>query len=274
MSSSPNLGITLLSSSQSSKYVTVNDAIDLLDEALCGRLAIAMTDADYTFASSDALGNMVFVFTGTLTAGRNVIVPTNKKLYVVSNQTTGGFSLTVKTSGGTGIALSTTDYVLLYCDGTNVIALNVSGGASSSLAGDSDVTISGTADGQVLTYISGSSKWENVAPPFSVSLPIQGVGVNGEKWFVPITTAVKFPSGAANSVAKAATAATGSTTYTFKKNGTSFATVAWSASGTTGTWTQASDATFAAGDMLEIDGPATADATLADIGITLAGVRT
>jgi hypothetical protein len=75
------------------------------------------------------------------------------------------------------------------------------------------------------------------------------------------------------SVASAGTAATGSTTFDLQKGTTSFGTVVFSAAGTTGTFTSASGATFAAGDVLRIVAPATADATLADISISLMGTR-
>lgn len=88
------------------------------------------------------------------------------------------------------------------------------------------------------------------------------------RWQAP--RAVTVPSGATNSQASAGTAATGSTTFTIKKNGTSVGTIAWSASGTAGTFTVSSTVSLAAGDVLTITGPATADATLADIAITLA----
>ena len=111
--------------------------------------------------------------------------------------------------------------------------------------------------------------------PIAVGVFIPGVGSNAQVClYLALTVGVKFPAGAANSYAKASVAATGSTTYTFKKNGGAFATVAFAGAGTTGTWTQASDSTFAAGDILEVDGPATADATLANIGFTLYGART
>jgi hypothetical protein len=42
----------------------------------------------------------------------------------------------------------------------------------------------------------------------------------------------------------------------------------------TGSFTMASSATFAAGDLLTITAPATADATLEDISITFVGSRT
>ena len=71
--------------------------------------------------------------------------------------------------------------------------------------------------------------------------------------------------------AGADTAATASTTFTLYKNGTSVGTVAFAASGTVGTFSIASSFTLAAGDVFEIKGPATADATLANVNIILAG---
>jgi hypothetical protein len=239
--SSNNLAIPLLVDSQSSKYVTVNDAINALDDAICQKLGVTMADADYTFGSSDALGNYVFIMSGALTAGRNVIVPNNEKPYIFENLTTGGHPITVKTSAGTGISIANgSGYALVYCDGTNVVAV----GAAS------------------------------VGGPFDVAVFAPGVGTNAQKLArIPLARAVTFPAGAANSEAKASANATASTTFTFLKNGSSFATVNFATGAASGTWTQASDAVFAAGDVLEIDGPGTADATLADVGITLSGTR-
>lgn len=71
--------------------------------------------------------------------------------------------------------------------------------------------------------------------------------------------------------AVAGTAATGSTTFTLKKNGSSVGTFTFAASGTEATVTISSPVTFAAGDTREIVGPATSDATLANISITIGG---
>lgn len=103
---------------------------------------------------------------------------------------------------------------------------------------------------------------------------IPGAGTNSQVvLYTALTDPTTFPASATYSQAVAKTAATGTTTYTFKKNGSAFATAVWSASGTVAAWTQASDATFAAGDILELDGPATADATLSNIGFALRGYR-
>jgi hypothetical protein len=118
------------------------------------------------------------------------------------------------------------------------------------------------------------SVWSTLPSPFDISTFAAGVGTNNQVLLrVAVARAVTFPAGASLAQAVASATATGSTTFTLKKNGSSFATVNFAASASSGIWTQASDATFAAGDVLEIDGPATADATLADVGITLAGVR-
>jgi len=110
--------------------------------------------------------------------------------------------------------------------------------------------------------------------PYDIMVTAPGLGTNTQVLArFKLARAVTFPAGAALSLAVASAAATGSTTFTLKKNGTAFATVNYAASAAVGTWTQAADAVFAAGDLLEIDGPAVADATLADVGITLAGTR-
>lgn len=130
------------------------------------------------------------------------------------------------------------------------------------------------AGGEAVEVNSGGTAVVFNTKPFDVAVFAPGVGANNQRLMrIALARAVKFPASAALSQAVASANATGSTTFTLKKNGTSFATVNFAASASTGTWTQASDATFAAGDVLEIDGPATADATLADVGITLAGTR-
>lgn len=65
-------------------------------------------------------GNGILVFTGLLAADISVLVPATSKSWIVSNQTTGAFKLTVKTAAGTGVAVAQGRNAELYCDGTNV----------------------------------------------------------------------------------------------------------------------------------------------------------
>ena len=108
----------------------VNDQITtLVDQSVSGTVSLtSMTNANYTLtngngnAANEARYMSLLVPSSlTLTAARNITVPSTSKMYIVKNATTGGFSVTVKTSAGTGIEVPNGATMLLYCDGTNVI---------------------------------------------------------------------------------------------------------------------------------------------------------
>lgn len=75
---------------------------------------------DYTLTGVE-LNRIAYEFTGVLSGNRNIIVPAAVQQYWVDNQTTGAFSLTVKTLAGTGIAVPQGSRTILYCDGTDVL---------------------------------------------------------------------------------------------------------------------------------------------------------
>ena len=73
----------------------------LIEQAISGYVTQAITDgADTTITipngASGVARNMFIECTGALTANRNLLVPTNKKLYFIYNNTTGGYNVTVK----------------------------------------------------------------------------------------------------------------------------------------------------------------------------------
>lgn len=75
---------------------------------------------NYTLAGAE-LNRIAYNFTGTLTGNRNIIVPTTIQQYWVTNATAGAYTLTVKTSAGTGILVPQGEALILYCDGTDVV---------------------------------------------------------------------------------------------------------------------------------------------------------
>ena len=85
-----------------------------------GRLALAMTDANTTLSTAQAV-NDILEFTGTLTAQRNIVVPLAAKQYTVFNNTTGGFGLQFIPPSGTGIVVAAGMRAIIYADGTNVV---------------------------------------------------------------------------------------------------------------------------------------------------------
>ncbi len=118
----PNLLISLIAASQNAKETTANTALVDLDEALCGTDYVLMTDADYTPTQSLALTTMMFVFEGTLSADRHIILPANSKPWIIVNKTVGSpssYNLLIKTGSGAVIATIPNDGNghLVMCDG-------------------------------------------------------------------------------------------------------------------------------------------------------------
>ena len=89
-----------------------------------GRASLTtMTDANYTLAATEQRGILEVPSTLTLTAPRNVVVPTKDGYeFVAANLSVGGQAVTFKTSGGAGVAVAAGKRQLVYCDGTNVVA--------------------------------------------------------------------------------------------------------------------------------------------------------
>ncbi len=77
---------------------------------------------DYTLSVAE-LNKTAYVFTGTLTGDRDVIVPTTVQQYWVSNQTSGAYTLGMRTAGqaSPGVTVASGARAILYCDGTDVV---------------------------------------------------------------------------------------------------------------------------------------------------------
>ena len=82
---------------------------------------------NYTLSVAE-LNKTAYVFTGTLTGDRDVIVPTTVQQYWVSNQTSGAYQFGVRTAGqaSPGITLAQGARAIFYCDGTNVVDADTS----------------------------------------------------------------------------------------------------------------------------------------------------
>lgn len=77
---------------------------------------------DYALSGAE-LNRVGYRFTGVLTGTRNIIVPGSTDEYWVDNQTTGAFSLFVKTVAQVpGVEVLQNNRNILYCDGANVLA--------------------------------------------------------------------------------------------------------------------------------------------------------
>jgi len=76
--------------------------------------------ADVTPTSTIARANFLNL-TGVLTGNLSLILPAWGKAWQVLNNTTGAFTVTVKTAAGTGVVISQGYGAVVYSDGTNIV---------------------------------------------------------------------------------------------------------------------------------------------------------
>ena len=132
---SSNLKIELMGTGENSGTwggITNTNLGTALEQAVIGygnpdylsdtNLTITITNSNASQAARCLVLNVTSAF-GSLTATRELIVPTTQKQYIVQNNTTGGQSITVKTSAGTGITVPAGRKAHLYVDGTNVVQM-------------------------------------------------------------------------------------------------------------------------------------------------------
>ena len=85
-----------------------------------GSQAITVTTADVTVTQLQS-AYPVLIISGALTAARSLIMPAIVGEWIVQNNTTGAFNLTVKTASGTGVVATQSQSTFLYGDGTNIL---------------------------------------------------------------------------------------------------------------------------------------------------------
>lgn len=83
-------------------------------------LTLTLTNTNATQVARNFVLNVVSSL--SLTATRNLIVPTIEKPYVIENNTTGAQSIVVKTAAGTGVTIPNGKRAFVYVNGTNVVS--------------------------------------------------------------------------------------------------------------------------------------------------------
>ncbi|MGB5950246.1 MAG: hypothetical protein WBG82_13070 [Parvibaculum sp.] len=407
---------------RSAQEVTINDAVDALDNAMNRALSLAMADANQALSVDQTNRNGLIVLTGTLTASRTLTLPANHRRLAIRNATSGGQDVRARHAGvGAEVAIVPGATVLVQGNGSDLYGV---GGGAGALGDLTDVSIAGAANGDVLQFDGalwgaagvgifnrallpfrgalarktidqsvaastwtaiqfdtvgydtdafhavgantrltvpvgvtkvaltanirfegGSANWTavirkngseitgggaasgasgftdgqlnlasaavpvvagdyfDVAVFLSAARTIKGVGTM-RCWFaiqvvetqdaadppadltgfrtgqpgadevllrVPIARRTRMKVNLAGSQGVAGVAATAQTDFDIRRNGTSFATMRFAAAGTTATFIAASETVLEPGQVLSVVAPTTPDATLADIGFTLAG---
>jgi hypothetical protein len=139
---STNLKIELITTGEKDGEwgdITNTNLGTLLEQAISGYVTQVISNSSDTVITipdgSTGVARNMFIemtSTGDLTATRNLIVPANKKLYFIYNNTTGGFAVTVKVSGLTGVSVPNGRKVILVCNGTDIVEAHnaISGNAT------------------------------------------------------------------------------------------------------------------------------------------------
>jgi len=124
---STNLALTLLTTGEGAGTwgnTTNTNLGTLLEQSISGYVTQAVatgTDTTLTIpnGATGVARNMFIELTGTGGASTNLIVPANKKLYFIYNNSTG--AVTVKVTGQTGVSVAAGDKVILVSNGTDIV---------------------------------------------------------------------------------------------------------------------------------------------------------
>jgi len=170
---------------------TTNTNWNLIEQAVAGVQTITMANANYTLTDlngvSDEARNLVLVINGTTGgAGKQVIAPLVNKFYIISNQTSDGYSINIGGATGSVITIPNGITAQVYCNGTNFYSaqtgsagnFNVNGALTANL--DSSFTstgaliISSGTTAQRPTAASGMIRFNSTTASFE--------GYDGTQW--------------------------------------------------------------------------------------------
>lgn len=179
---STNLGLTLIGTGEEAGTwgTTTNTNLGtLLEQSITGYVTQVVTDGAATVltipnGASGVARNMYLELTGVITAARTVEVPANKKLYFVYNNTSGGYAVTFKVTGQTGISVPNGKKMALVCDGSDIVVAEnylvgtlsgVATNATNAVTADAATTLATTnwtvveSGGQLLFKYGGTTKF-------------------------------------------------------------------------------------------------------------------
>jgi hypothetical protein len=236
---SPNLAIAHVAASQNQKEVTINYAVDALDRAMTDTLALDLSTGSLSVTATQLRAAMVLRPAAALTGPASIVVPQIRRVFALLN-TDAAFAITVE-RGAAAIAVQPGETALLICDGTPDGLFRVGPGAPVYDFGM--VAATAPAANEVLG---------KVVIPRSLLIPPDLAG-----------SAVHVDTGPEADLAIVMT-----------RNATAVAsiTVHTDASATLATSANA-PVTIAAGDVVRFVAPATPDASISGISLTIAARR-
>jgi len=236
-----NLDLPQIAEGQDDKEITINLATLKVDLSLTDFIDLDLASGNHTITTTEWYENILFRATNATVVGRTVTVQQLKRMILLESDAANTENVDFVVGSGT-ITLNPGDAVMAYADGT--------------VNGLSQIGSAGTAG--------------------IYDFPMYYNGVPGDAEVIMKVVCVRaftLPSGLTLSQGYATTVSTGAVSFNIEKNGSNIGSIDFAAATAVATFTFTGDVSFAAGDRLEVIAPATADATLAAISMTLAGTR-
>lgn len=120
--SSPNKGYDLQTTGANRGQwgIILNNNFNIVDNNIAGYHTVDVSGSSNVTVSSTDAQNIYQRLTGTLTGNIQYILPSKSGIYLIDNETTGTFTVTVNNMlGGTGIVVARGAVNLIYSDATN-----------------------------------------------------------------------------------------------------------------------------------------------------------
>jgi hypothetical protein len=249
MSKSAILAINQIAETQNNKYLTHNDAVDILEEstnalfenAAVGAGPVTLTEVQATqyqvYKVSGGSAAFDLVFPSTINAVNAV-----RHATIWKADTTWAVTVKMSTGAGTTVTLTPGQSAVIQIDYEDVVAM---------FTGDT------------------------AQPPYDVGLYIPGTPGDGAEVFKFVAVrGVEWADDWAGSYGHiGVNPSDGANVFTIKKNGSSVGSISISTGGVFTFATTGAETSLVAGDRLTIENQGTADSTAADIGFNLKGYR-
>lgn len=246
MTVSAILGFNQVGENQVDKYITINDALDALEQATNARYTNSVASAaDVTLSDFQATRYALYVMTAK-TGAFNLVFPSQvntnnaQRVFYVYNNTAHACTVRASTGSGSTVVVSAGSRVMITQSYEDMTLLSVFNGF---IPYDLGFFVSGTPadNGMVMKFVA--------------------------------TRAFSFAEHFAGSTGHCGTNPTSTAVFNVRKNGSGVGTISIDTSGVFTFATSGGAVSFAAGDRLDVLAPTPQDVSLADVSVTFAGAR-
>lgn len=201
MTTSANKGYNLQTTGTNNNTwgIVLNSNLSIIDNNLGGTLTLSVAGNTNITVTTAQAQNLIHNLSGALTGNIQYILPQAGGFYIISNGTSGSFSLTVAATGCSGsVVIPQGTTTMVYVDATGlVVAPVVSGTTQTQISAASATTTNLGAVGSANILITGTTTITSFGSSATTSLPFYRIQFNGALTLTYNATSMILP-GAAN----------------------------------------------------------------------------